>query len=64
MRELAIEIAEKEAKHDDSDYQYFEWLSDNQWYEYVQQKQSEFHKLYGWGMEFKIQWDNWCLMNV
>ena len=44
--------------------EYFQWLSEQEWYAYVQQEERRYHKLYGYGREFQINWDMFKLKNT
>ena len=41
---------------DDSDYQYFQWMSDKEWQEYLDEEEKRCHAKYGYGVTFMLKW--------
>ena len=61
--ELFMQTREMEAQVDDSDYQYFEWLTDKQWQEYLDEKENEYHRKFGHALVFRMEWNKFLIKN-
>lgn len=48
---------------DDSDYQYFQWMSDKEWQEYLDEEEKRYHTKYGWGVTFLLMWSDFLIKN-
>ena len=48
---------------DDSDYQYFCWLTDKQWQEYLDEEEMKYHAKFGWGVAFMLKWSEFLIKN-
>lgn len=48
---------------DDSDYQYFQWLTDKEWQEYLYEEELNYHKRYGYGATFILLWSEFLKKN-
>ena len=61
--ELFMQTREMEAQVDDSDYQYFEWLTDKQWQDYLDEEEKRYHTKYGYGVTFHLMWSEFLIKN-
>lgn len=61
--EWFMQTREMEAEVDDTDYQYFEWLSNAQWQDYVTEMENKLHKKYGYGATFQLKWAEFLTKN-
>ena len=48
---------------DDSDYQYFQWMSDKEWQEYLDEKENEYHRKFGHALVFRMEWNKFLIKN-
>ncbi len=36
--------------------EYFEWMSEQEWLQYVDEMEAEYHKKYGYALMFRMKW--------
>jgi len=36
--------------------EYFEWMSQQEWLQYVDEMEAEYHKKYGYALMFRMKW--------
>ena len=49
--------------HQEDIQEYFQWLREEEWQQYLNAKEEEFHKKYGHSLAFKIEWYKFKLKN-
>ena len=42
--------------HNEDIQEYFEWMSEQEWLQYVDEMEAEYHRLYGWNLMFRMKW--------
>jgi hypothetical protein len=48
-------MQQRELEVDDSDYQYFQWLTEAQWQDAMEMEREKLQRMYGSGATFKIK---------
>lgn len=48
---------------EDLDYQYFVWMSDKEWQEYLDEEEKRYHTKYGYGVAFMLKWSEFLIKN-
>ena len=63
-RELFMQQREMSSLGDDSDYRYFEWLTDKQWQEYLNKEREALEKKYRDApATLAVMWANFLIKN-
>ena len=42
--------------HNEDIQEYFEWMSEQEWLQYVDEMEAEYHKKYGYALMFRMKW--------
>ena len=43
--------------------EYFQWIKEEEWKQYVDAMEEEFHRKYGHQLMFRIEWGKWLRKN-